>query len=266
MNAITKLDAEFGTNYPKAQNETINHNTAQQKSKGYPILMRISLVLFLLAAATFKVAAQKALVTAAFAKHNIDINILNAENLEQPTDYAFELKQVTTTAGKQNSIIARFDPSSPKEEQWTVLSVDGKMPSKSDVSSFRKNQDKQTAANKIDEASYKVETESADYLVISYKQDPASLAKDAAFMKDCRLFMTINLKTKKMEKVQALNEKPLKIKILNAEKFDLISKYNRDEQNKRYLIQHQDLNILAKFMGQAVDVQTISTYSNYVKK
>lgn len=75
-----------------------------------------------------------------------------------------------------------------------------------------------------DDATYIIEKETPGQLVISYKQNPNPSDKDAAFMKDCRMYMTINLKTKKVEQVQAINEKPLKIKMLNAEKFDLTIK------------------------------------------
>lgn len=222
--------------------------------------------LFFMVMSAFTASAQKSTVLTAFSKYGINTGILNPDNLEQPENYAYDLKQTTITTGKQIVTVAKFDPSSPKAEQWTVVSIDGKAPSKSDISTFRKNQAKSTSSNKTDEASYKIEKESPDHLVVSYKTDPASLDKDAAFMKDCRLYMTINLKTKKLEQVQALNEKPVKIKILNAQKLDIVTKYTKDEQANRYLITTQDLNISAKFLGQALDVQTISEYSNYTKK
>jgi uncharacterized protein YjhX (UPF0386 family) len=221
---------------------------------------------FLLMITTFTASAQKSTVLDAFSKHGIDAGMLNADNLQQPTDYAFDLKQTTITAAKQTVIMAKFDPKSPKDEQWTVVSVDGKAPSKSDVNGFRKNQNKQAASNQADEGSYKVEKETPDHLVVSFKQDPGTISKDAAFLKDCRLYMTINLKTKKLEQVQAVNEKPVKINILNADKLELVTKYIKIDQGQRYFPMHQELNISAKFMGQAVNVQTITEYANYTKK
>lgn len=226
----------------------------------------IFLALFLLVVSALTASAQKSVVLDAFSKHGIDAGILNANSLQLPDDYAFDFKQTTIAAGKETIIIAKFDPSNPKEEQWTVVSSNGKSPSKSDINTFRKNQTKEPGANQTDEASYKIEKESADYLVISYKQDPVSIAKEAAFMKDCRLYMTINLKTKKLEQVEAINEKPLKIKILNAEKLNLVTKYTKNDQANRYFPTYQTLNIQAKFLGQAVTVQTITEYSNYAKK
>lgn len=229
-------------------------------------LRKTLIALFLLVISAPTVSAQKSVVLDAFSKHGIDAGMLNTGNLQPPEDYAFDFRQTTTAAGKQTTTVARFDPSSAGEEQWTVVSVDGKSPSKSDIKTFRKNQSKPSGSEQADESSYKIEKESSDYLVISYKQDPNTVSKDAAFMKDCRLYMTINLRTKKLEQVQAINERPIKIKILNAEKFDLTIKYTRNEQAKCYFPISQDLNIQAKFIGQAVNVQTTSEYSNYTKK
>jgi hypothetical protein len=78
--------------------------------------------------------------------------------------------------------------------------------------------------------------------------------------------MTINLNTKRVEQVQALNEKPVKIKIINVDKLNIVTKYKWDEQAKRYFTISQNLDMQGKFLGQSVPVQTTTEYSNYVKK
>lgn len=79
------------------------------------------------------------------------------------------------------------------------------------------------------------------------------------------MYMTINLKTCKLEQVQAQNEKPVKIKILNVDKFDLVIKYNLNEQAKRYFPVNEELNLQAKFIGQAVSVNTVTERLNFTK-
>lgn len=241
-------------------------NTNTKKFEGEGRMIRKAFAFFVLVASTLNVSAQKNAVLDAFSKHGIDATILNPNNVQEPDDYAFDFRQTTIAGGKTNVTVAKFDPSAPKGEQWIVVSVEGKSPSKGDINTFRKNKVKPESGNKADDASYRIENESADRLVVSYKPDALSLAKDAAFMKDCRLYMSINLKSKKLEQVQALNEKPLKIKILNAEKLEMITRYIRNEETKRYFPVNEDLNIQAKFMGQPVNVQTITEYSNYSKK
>jgi hypothetical protein len=228
--------------------------------------MKLLLVVLLLALSTATAFAQKSAVLDAFSKHGIDAGILNPGSLQMPKDHSYELTQTTITAGSEKVTVAQFDPSKPKEEQWTVVSIDGKSPYKSDINSFRKNQNKQAGTAQTDDATYKIEKETSAQLVISYKQNPAAGDKDGAFMKDCRMYMTINLKTKRLEQVQVLNEKPLKIKIVNAEKFDMVIRYAWNEQAKRYFSVRENLNMLVKFLGQGTEVQTISEYSNYSKR
>jgi hypothetical protein len=244
-------------------------STAGNKTTRFATPLNIGktlLVLFLGMISTLTVSAQKSVVLDAFSKHGIDVSILNPDNLQQPDDYAYDLKQTTITKDKETVTIAKFNPAGPQDEQWTVVSVNGKAPSKYDTNTFRKNQAKPATTAKTDDASYKIEKETPEYLVVSYKSDPATISKDASFMKDCRSYLTVNLGTKKLEQVQTLNEKPLKIKILNAEKFDLVQKYTFNEQAKRYFAVNNNLNILAKFLGQGVNIQTITEYSNYTKK
>lgn len=254
---ITKAELNFS-------NQEIE-NDGKIKSGLQDCAKQTLLVFALLMIFALTASAQKSAVLDAFSKHGIDAGILNDGSLMPPTDFSYDFSQTTTTAGKTISTTAKFDASAPKQEQWTVISADGKTPSKSDINSFRKNHSKQTPAP-AEESSYKVEKETPDYLVISYKQNPDPADKEAAVLKDCRQYMTVNLKTKKLEKVQTLNEKPLKIKILSAEKFDLVTTYNWNEQAKRYFAVNENLNILAKFMGQTIPVQTITEYSNYSKK
>lgn len=218
------------------------------------------------AVATMSAFAQKSVVESAFSKYEIDNKILDAEYLQQPSNYAYDMKQTLSAAGKETVTMATFDPTRPKDEQWNVLSINGKAASKSDVNSFRKTREKPAETNRADDATYKIDKETADYLVISYKLDPSSLPKEASFMKDCRMVMTINLKTKRLEKTQAFNEKPVRIKILTADKFELTVKHVWNDQAQRYFTTGDDLNMLAKFIGQETNVRTTSEYSNFAKK
>ncbi|ASZ12586.1 hypothetical protein KTO58_11595 [Chitinophaga pendula] len=222
--------------------------------------------LSLLVTSTLTVSAQKSVVLDAFSKYGIDASLLEPTTLQQPTDYAYDLKATSTAAGKQTVTMAQYDPSKPAEERWTVVSVNGQSPSRGEVNSFRKEHAKPASSSRADDASYKIDKETADYLLISYKQDPTSLPKDASFMKDCRMYMTINLKTKKAEQSQVLNEKPVKIKMLTAEKFEIMVKYNWNSEAKRYFTVSEALDMQAKFLGQTANVETASAYSNFAKK
>ncbi|UUF12999.1 MULTISPECIES: hypothetical protein [Flavobacterium] len=229
---------------------------------------RNALILFFLVLFTSAVSAQKSKILDAFFKYGIDSSILNPEKIKKPDNFAFDFKQTIITSAKETETIAKFDPSNAGTEPWTVVSIDGKSPSKSEANSFRKNQRKasEAAPTPTDDATYKIEKETPDQLVISYKVDPGSLTKENAFVKDCRFYMTINLKTKKLEQVQTLNEKPVKVNILTADKFDIVLKYKWNDQAKQFVPVNENLTMEAKFIGQATNIQTITEYSNYTKK
>jgi hypothetical protein len=224
-------------------------------------LMLLFMVLF-----TSMASAQKAKVLDAFFKYGIDSSVLNPEKTKRPDNFAFDFKQTIITSASEAVTIAKFDPSNAGVEQWTVVSIDGKSPSKSAVNSFRKNQSKASPTTPTDDTSYKIEKETPDQLVISYKVETASLTKENAFVKDCRFYMTINLKTKKMEQIQTLNEKPVKVNILTADKFDIVVKYKWNDEARQYVPVNENLNLEAKFIGQATNIKTITEYSNYTKK
>ncbi|OXA67819.1 hypothetical protein B0A67_21670 [Flavobacterium aquidurense] len=225
-----------------------------------------TLILFSLVLVASTVSAQKSKVMDVFFKYGIDSGVLNPEKTKRPDNYAFDFKQTIITSASEGITIAKFDPANSGPERWTVVSIDGKTPSKSAVNTFRKNQSKESPALKVDDASFRIEKETADQLVISYKVEAASLNKENGFIKDCRFYMTINIKSKKMDQIQTLNEKPVKVAILTADKFDLVVKYKWDDQAKQYLPVHEKLIMEAKFIGQATNVETITEYANYTKK
>lgn len=244
---------------------TVNSNGIKMNCelKNYGKKTMISFFLLLI---TLTASAQKAKVLDVFFKNGIDSSILNPEKIKRPDNYAFDFKQIITTSASEAVTIAKFDPSSPEPERWTVVSIDGKTASKSATNSFRKNQSKALAATTADDASYKIEKETGDQLVISYKLDPSSLTKETNFMKDCRFYMTVNPKSKRLEQLQILNEKQVKINILSADKFDLIQKFKWNDQAKQYFTLSENVIIEAKFIGQAANVATTSEYTNYTKK
>ncbi|PZF71638.1 hypothetical protein [Taibaiella soli] len=213
-----------------------------------------------------KMIAQKATVVAAFEKYNIDQTILDPSIKKTPDDLSYDYKYTSTANEKQKVTTAKYDPTKPVGNRWILTAVEGKVPTDADIKKFNKDHSKPVPnGSKIDEASMKVEKETPDQLVISYKLDPTGLPSEASFLKDCRNYLTINLQTKRLEQLQTLNEKPVKIKIFNASKLDLVIKYNYNEEMKRYLPQSEDLNLIVKFLGQEAPMETLSEYSNFAK-
>jgi len=238
--------------------------TTQQKFR-----KEVILILAVLTLCVSSAMAQKSAVMHAFSNYNIDAGILNPGRLQQTEDYAFDIKQRTLAGNKEKVIIAKFTPTKTSDERWDVVSVDGKPASKGEISTFRKTQVKQpanTSDMQTDDGSFRVEKETADYLVVSFKAAEGALAKDAAFMKDCRSYLTINLKTKKLEQTEVLNEKSVRIKGLTAEKFHVVVTYRWDETENRYFITSENVDMTLSIVGQKAAVQTTTEYRNYSKQ
>ena len=211
--------------------------------------------------------AQKSTIITAFLKHNIDTNILDPDIKQRPEDVSFDYKYTSIAAGKEKVTLAKFDATKNGDERWIVLSVNGDSPSATEISTYQKEHRKpKVPAAKTDTTTMKVEKENQDQLVISYKLDATTIPSEVSFLKDCRNYLTINLGTKKLEQLQMLSEKPVKIKIIKANKVDLNIKYIFDEKLNKYLPISEDLNIDVKFLGQVASMETISEYSNYSKK
>jgi hypothetical protein len=227
-------------------------------------MKQILLGIFLLAATA--AGAQKQAVLDALKEHQVDPKILDPEIKKHPTDLAYDLKYSSISNEKEKITLAHYDPTKPEAERWTVLSVDGRDPSSSEIKKFKKEHAQQPPApSKIDESTMKIEQESAEQLVISYKLDPATIPSEASFLKDCRNYLTIDLRSKRLTSLQSRNEKPVKIKILNASKLEVTIDYTYSEQLQRYLPQKEDLVMIIRLLGQEAPMETVSVFSNFTK-
>ncbi|MCC8407798.1 hypothetical protein LJ707_02575 [Mucilaginibacter sp. UR6-1] len=218
----------------------------------------------LLSLCATQVSAQRSLIAAALSKHGVDPSFLDPANLRTPVDCAFSLKESTITAGKTKVLEARFDPSATGREQWKVISVNGKAPSLYETNTFRNTREK-PPVDKPDEATYKIDTETAERLVVSYKIDAASIPKDAVFLRDCRAVLTVDLRTKQLLTLQLVNEKPVKIGPLTAKKFEIVTTYSYDKQSRRYFPLSDILDMEAAFLGKTVTTRVENVYSGYSK-
>lgn len=248
---------------------TINKtNRMKNNISAYRTLSSTSLkgifTVLLLTIFVIRASAQKSLVTTALSKHGVDQSVLDPVNLRLPADHAFGLKESTTAAGKTKVLLATFDPSVAGPDRWKVVSVDGRAPSLYENNTFRNTRAK-PPVDKPDETTYKIESETADQLVISYKLDAASTPMDAAFLKDCRVVLSVDLKDKQPVQLQLVNEKPVKIGPLTAKKFEIVTKYLYDKAAKRYFPLKDNLNMEAAFFGKTLTTQIETVYSNYTR-
>lgn len=210
--------------------------------------------------------AQKDVVMKALTKYKLDESILDEKYRLKPTDYSYDLKETVATEGQEKVILASYDPSKKEEDRWTVLSADDQDPSTTEINRFKKEHGKAPYPPvKIDESSYKVEKDDAAILVISYKSDPSSLVADNSFYKDCRTYVTVDLKIGKLTKTEVVNEKPLKIKAFNVPTLNTYSEITWNEKEQKYFPKKDNITMVIKLLGQEITTTTILDYSNFKK-
>ncbi|WAC10080.1 M61 family metallopeptidase [Dyadobacter pollutisoli] len=229
--------------------------------------MKKALVMTILGLASVRAIAQKDAVSAALAKYQVQENLIFDEKLRaKPEDYAYDLKETVTTEGRQKVILASYDPSKAEAERWTVISADDQDPSTTEIKRFRKEHGKAAVPPmKIDESTYKIEKEEGNALTISYQFDPASLVEDNAFIKDFRVYLTVNTLIGKITKVETVNEKPFKIKTFNVPTLNTYSELAWSEADKRYMPKKDNTTMVIKILGQKATTVTILEYSNFKK-
>lgn len=228
------------------------------------LYMKIVATLLCCVALSIQGSGQKQLVLDAFKNHGLDPAILEPQSVQTPESCSYDLKVTTISTGKEKVVTAHHDADKTGDDRWSVQTVNGKSPNNAAIKAFRKEHGQPVRPSTgIDEATLRIDKETPTQLLISYKVRTAELPSEAAFLKNCRIHLTINLETKRLEQMQTLNEEPVKIKIFTAEKLDLTVSYRYDEALHKYVSVREDLNLLIKLLGQLSPIETISEYSNF---
>lgn len=194
-------------------------------------------------------------------KHKLSEDILKANMKDMEKNRAFKLKKTSVTSNDTKVQIATYDPAKPSGQKWTLVSINDKPASESQSAKFNKLYDTDVPPTKVDQNSWKIIKEDADYLVLGFKFDQSSLVKSNNFLSDCKGQAYINLKTGKLERSEILNEKPLKIKILNLKSLDMDSSLIYNETTKNYQVEKTSLTMLISMLGQQIETQEINEYS-----
>lgn len=217
------------------------------------------LIIAVLLLTSFTAFAQKSSVLQAFKKYNVSEDVLNTDfkvNLEK---YAYEVQRTVTLNEKSKVYVSNFDPSKQDSLKWTLVSVNGKSPSKGEQKAFDKEHDLKLNF-KIDESTFKVAKDDGNKLEISYQYDPATLDKDHLFLKDCLYTLHINAKTGRLEKLTEINLKDLKIKILKVTKMATLINFTYVEKDKVYVPTDNSIEIVIKMLGNEIPMLTTEKF------
>lgn len=204
--------------------------------------------------------AQKSLVLQALKKYNVSEEVLNPNLKDNLEKYAHEVQRTVTINDKDKVYISSFDPNKQDPPQWTLVSVNGKNPSKGEQKAFEKEHNQKTDF-KVDDNSYKISKDDGNTLEITYQYDPASVDSDHGFFKDCLFTLHINAKTGRLEKMTEVNLKDLKIKILKATKLTTEVTYQYIEKDKTYVPLNDRIEVVIKLLGNEMPMITTDKYT-----
>lgn len=204
--------------------------------------------------------AQKSLVLQALKKYNVSEEVLNPNLKDNLEKYAHEVQRTVTVNDKDKVYISTFDPNKQDPPQWTLVSVNGKNPSKGEQKAFDKEHNIKTNF-KVDDNSYKVTKDDGNTLEITYQYDPTTIDSDHGFFKDCLFTLHINAKTGRLEKMTEVNLKDLRIKILKATKLTTEVTYQYIEKDKTYVPVNDRVEVVIKMLGNEMPMITTDKYT-----
>ena len=210
---------------------------------------------------------QKEDVMTKLEEYGIAEEFLNTSLQDHDATHYFDIKTTTNDGTKNIVDIGYFNPEFPVGKRWVIKSSNGATPTKKEVKKFNKahNTKQKNINGKVDDNSWKIVSDTENEIVISFKYDRESLPHKFAFLADCLGSASINKKTKRLESASFVNEGPLKIKIFNVTELDMTVEYLYIEAEKAYYMHIEHLDMKVKLLGQIVEIEELSEYSNYKK-
>ena len=202
-----------------------------------------------------------------FEEYNLKVDFLTENLKDADAQYSFNFKITTITSQDTKVKTGRFDATKPVGQRWILLKVNGNAPSKKELKDFDKSYNtKQDDMNgKVDDNSWKIERDDDDYFVINFKYDKNTLPKKYNFLGDCTGKAYFNKKSKRLEKAKFVNDEPLKIKIFKVNDLVMDVNYAYNEDGKTYLVSKENLDMKVKLLGQLMDIDEITEYTDYKK-
>lgn len=204
--------------------------------------------------------AQKSLVLQTLKKYHVSEDVLKPNLKDNLEKYAHEVERTVSFNDKDKVYISSFDPNKQDTPQWTLVSVNGKKPSKGEQKAFDKEHNQKTDF-KVDDNSYKIAKDDGNTLEITYQYDPSTIDSEHGFFKDCLFTLHINAKTGRLEKITEVNLKDLRIKILKATKLTTEVTYQYIEKDKIYVPVNDRVEVVIKMLGNEMPMITTDKYT-----
>lgn len=200
-----------------------------------------------------------------------DLNHI-ADGTEAIKKYTYKVTSEETNSLAENTTkVMRFDPRKPVGEQWELISVNGKAPTKEEVDAFNKEKnDEDDHIEKQDDDLVKeediwIESNDDKTVVIGFKFNKKKLHHSQKIMKHFRARLTIDKTTKTIADVELYNFEPFTmILIMKVQEMNIKLGF-KQMPNGDELLEYSKATINLKMMGQEGAGTVNQTYSDYEK-
>ena len=203
----------------------------------------------------------KKMVEYGYSEKDLDIKI----SQEDP-NYSFKMRTTTKTNDDTSVEEASFDPTRAEGQKWKIETVNGNAPSSKEMKNFNKahNGKKQDIQGEVSD-DYNITEDNDKFFILKFRYDPSSLRKKDEYLANCHGLAFFNKGTKRIDKVEFLNDGELKIKIFKITKLDMIQNLNYNAADNEYFIDTETILMKAKLLGQIVTIEEVLEYYDYKK-
>ena len=230
-----------------------------------------TLVLTLIIASS-GVFAQKAVVEEKLKEYGIPQGYFEDNLKQENSNHTFQIGITTKTSsastGDTKEVeIGVFNPKLEEGKRWTLNTVDGNSPTNKQIKHFNKahNSSDDYDFGEPDDNDWKIIEDNENQLIVEFRYREENLPHKYKYLAGCIGKVFINKMSKRLEKIEFRNDGPIKVRIFNVSKLNMVIYYLYDEETNTYLMEKEDVLMDAKMLGQSVEVEMITEFSDYKK-
>lgn len=211
--------------------------------------------------------AQKAKVDQKLKEYDIPDDFFMDNLSDENANHSVKLKTTTITSDETKVEEGYFDPTLNDGERWQLISVNGKTPTSKEIKQYHKahNTSEDSDFGAPEDEDWKIIEDNNSELIIEFRYRKENLPHKYKFLAQCIGKVSISKIERRLEKVEFYNTEPVKIKIFNVDKLDMIVFYTLDKETKTYLIEKEDVQMDARILGQTVQIKEINEFYEYKK-
>jgi len=186
---------------------------------------------------------------------------------DENANHSFKIKCTTITTEETKVEEGFYDPTLSDGKRWKLISVNDQEPTSKEIKQFHKahNTSEDSGAGEPEDEDWKILEDNDSKLVIGFQYRKENLPHKYKFLAQCKGKVFVNKDEKRLDKVEFYNTEPVKIKIFNVDKLDMVVTYKVEEGTKTYLIEKEDILMDARLLGQSVEVKETSEFYDYKK-